>query len=157
MQHYPLDFVAHKAEYAEVANRVSNAVYVNESMYVGIGTDEPTQMLDVRGGIRIGYTEKGSAGSIRYTNASIEFHDGEKWGGINNNSQWTDDDKGIHYDNNVGIGATNVESKLQVTNLDETKASFLIQQKIGIPNSFSKTITIDGFRHRRLLSDPPRR
>jgi hypothetical protein len=136
-------FVAHKAEYAEVANRVSNAIYVNESMSVGIGTDEPTQMLDVRGGIRIGYTEKGSAGSIRYTNTNIEFHDGEKWGDINNNSQWTDDDKGIHYDHNVGIGATNVESKLQVTNLDETKASFLIQQKIGIPNSFSKTISID--------------
>jgi hypothetical protein len=122
-------FVAHKAEYAEVANRVSNAIYVNESMSVGIGTDEPTQMLDVRGGIRIGYTEKGSAGSIRYTNTNIEYHDGEKWGAMNNNSQWTDDDKGIHYDHNVGIGATNVESKLQVTNLDNTKASFLIQQK----------------------------
>jgi hypothetical protein len=136
-------FVAHKAEYAEVANRVSNAIYVNESMSVGIGTDEPTQMLDVRGGIRIGYTEKGSAGSIRYTNTNIEFHDGEKWGAMNNNSQWTDDDKGIHYDHNVGIGATNVESKLQVTNLDETKASFLIQQKIT--PYFLKNIDIDKY------------
>jgi len=46
---------------------------------VGIGTTNPTQKLDVKGGIKIGNTTNTNAGTIRWSGSDFEGYDGTKW------------------------------------------------------------------------------
>ncbi|MFT5309489.1 MAG: hypothetical protein ACI8VL_000377, partial [Bacteroidia bacterium] len=43
---------------------------------VGVDVAIPTQKLDVAGGIRIGNTANGVAGSIRWDGTNIQYHNG---------------------------------------------------------------------------------
>jgi hypothetical protein len=70
-------FVAQKAL---VADRLSDDIlFINETMNVGIGINDPKQKLDVSGGIHFGYTENDVPGSIRTDENDIEFYNGEDW------------------------------------------------------------------------------
>ena len=70
-------FVAQKAV---VADRLSgDSLFINQTMNVGIGTNDPKQKLDVSGGIHFGYTENDVPGSIRTDEKDIEFHNGDEW------------------------------------------------------------------------------
>ena len=70
-----------RAGSAAVADRLKgNSVYVNSSNFVGIGTNDPKEKLDVvGGGIRIGSTEQLNAGTIRWTGSDFEGYNGNKW------------------------------------------------------------------------------
>jgi hypothetical protein len=46
---------------------------------VGVDVAIPTQKLDVAGGIRIGNTANGVAGSIRWDGTNIQYHNGTSW------------------------------------------------------------------------------
>lgn len=70
-------FVAQKAV---IADRLSgNTLFVNQTMNVGIGTNDPKQRLDVSGGIHFGYTNNDVPGSIRTDGEDIEFYNGDNW------------------------------------------------------------------------------
>ena len=49
------------------------------SQNVGVDVASPQQKLDVNGGMRIGMTSVGLAGSIRWTGSAFEGHDGSAW------------------------------------------------------------------------------
>ena len=46
---------------------------------VGVDVATPEQKLDVAGGIKIGNTANGVAGSIRWDGTNIQYHDGTNW------------------------------------------------------------------------------
>ena len=71
---------AFKAEHAAIADRLKgNSVYVNTSSFVGIGTNDPKEKLDVNGGLRIGSTNLTNAGTIRWTGYDFEGFNGKEW------------------------------------------------------------------------------
>ncbi len=61
--------------------RVNNVqrLLVTTAGNVGIGLTSPQQMLDVAGAIRLGNTTQATGGSIRFTGADFEGHDGSGW------------------------------------------------------------------------------
>jgi len=64
-----------------------NSVYVNTSNYVGIGTTDPKEKLDVvGGGIRIGSTDSVNAGTIRWTGKDFEGYNGNTWVSLTKNT-----------------------------------------------------------------------
>ncbi|MCB9190050.1 MAG: tail fiber domain-containing protein [Flavobacteriales bacterium] len=46
---------------------------------VGVDVASPEQKLDVAGGIKIGTTTNGVAGSLRWNGTTFQFHDGTQW------------------------------------------------------------------------------
>ena len=78
---------------------------------VGIGSSRPTEMLEVAGGVIIGYTDGQSPGTIRWTGTDFQGFNGTSWQsflGFNPNSHWSQNPVGIHYQTgNVGIGTSN--------------------------------------------------
>jgi len=78
---------AFKAQKAVVADRLEgNSIYVNTSNYVGIGTDDPKEQLDINGGIKLGSTDSIHAGTIRWTGTDFEGYNGEKWLSLTQNN-----------------------------------------------------------------------
>ncbi|MCB9190051.1 MAG: tail fiber domain-containing protein [Flavobacteriales bacterium] len=49
------------------------------SQNVGVDVASPEQKLDVAGGIKIGTTTNGVAGSLRWNGTTFQFHDGTQW------------------------------------------------------------------------------
>jgi len=84
---------------------------------VGVDVPSPLQKLDVAGGIRIGTTTNGLAGSIRWTGTQFEGHNGTSWQPLGGGgSNWTVNGTHIHNSNtgNVGIGVPSPASKLHL-------------------------------------------
>lgn len=52
---------------------------LSHAQNVGVDVPAPQQKLDVAGGLRIGNTTNGLAGSIRWTGSAFEGHDGFTW------------------------------------------------------------------------------
>jgi hypothetical protein len=52
-------------------------VYVDGK--VGIGTTNPSEALEVAGGVKVGNTTNANAGTIRWTGADLEVYDGSSW------------------------------------------------------------------------------
>ena len=73
---------------------------------VGVDVAAPQQKLDVAGGIRIGTTSAGLAGSLRWDSGQLQVHDGTSWVslGANTDSQQFDV---------VQLTGTNLELSLQ--------------------------------------------
>jgi hypothetical protein len=52
-------------------------VYVDGK--VGIGTTNPSEALEVAGGVKVGNTTNANAGTIRWTGADLEVYNGSAW------------------------------------------------------------------------------
>ncbi|MDP6908835.1 MAG: hypothetical protein QF371_04975, partial [Flavobacteriales bacterium] len=52
---------------------------LTEAQNVGVDVAVPQQKLDVAGGMRIGNTSTGLAGSLRWNSPNFQFHDGTQW------------------------------------------------------------------------------
>lgn len=57
----------------------SNALTVLKNGKTGIGIAQPTERLDVNGGLRLGSTNSSHAGTIRYSGTDFEGYDGFTW------------------------------------------------------------------------------
>ena len=85
---------------------------------VGVDIASPQQKLDVAGGLRIGNTTNGLAGSIRWTGTQFEGHDGTTWIPLGSaaDNDWiisgVNQYSGVA--GNVGIGTTTPSDKLDV-------------------------------------------
>jgi hypothetical protein len=85
---------------------------------VGVDIASPQQKLDVAGGLRIGNTTNGLAGSIRWTGTLFEGHDGTTWIPLGSaaDNDWiisgVNQYSGVA--GNVGIGTTTPSDKLDV-------------------------------------------
>ncbi|WP_349316338.1 hypothetical protein [Chitinophaga sp. MM2321] len=96
-------------------------VYAQQNSYpllpgkVGIGTDAPTKLLDVRGDFRLGLTEGGTAYSIGFTRADAQLY-GTTAAGLLLGGDGTGTDMNISPAGNVGIGVTNAGARLHVVN-----------------------------------------
>ncbi len=85
----------------------------------GIGTSTPFELLDVNGGIRVGFSANNNAGTIRWTGTGMEYNDGASWtpfstgggGGL-----WNSNGSDIYSINsgNVGIGTSSPLFKLHL-------------------------------------------
>ncbi|MDC0303715.1 tail fiber domain-containing protein [Flavobacteriales bacterium] len=58
---------------------ISFAPFIATAQNVGVDVAAPVQKLDVDGGIRIGNTANGVAGSLRWNAPNIQYHDGTSW------------------------------------------------------------------------------
>lgn len=88
------------------------------SQNVGVDVSSPEQKLDVLGGVKIGNTTNGVAGSIRWTGTNFQVHDGIQWitFGSGTDNDWTvvGSDMYSEVNGNVGIGTISPSSKLHV-------------------------------------------
>ncbi|MBI1287932.1 MAG: hypothetical protein GC178_10165, partial [Flavobacteriales bacterium] len=50
-----------------------------QAQNVGVDVSTPIQKLDVAGGLRIGSTSNGVAGSMRWDGTNFQVHDGSQW------------------------------------------------------------------------------
>jgi hypothetical protein len=57
----------------------SDRVTVKPDGYVGIGQSEPSEKLDVAGGLKIGATSNENAGTIRFSGGDFEGYNGSSW------------------------------------------------------------------------------
>jgi len=86
----------------------------------GIGTNSPSQKLDVVGAIKIGTTTNNVNGSIRYDGTNFQGHTGGTWVNLNGaggggGSVWTQSGADATYTTgNVGIGTTSPTHLLHV-------------------------------------------
>ena len=58
---------------------VSFIPFLTTAQNVGVDVAIPAQKLDVAGGIKIGNTSNGVAGSLRWDGTNIQYHDGTSW------------------------------------------------------------------------------
>ncbi len=83
---------------------------VNSSGFIGIGTDDPLELLDIDGGgINIGRTDRENPGTMRWTGEDFEGFDGGQWRSFtatgSGSELWQTNAHGVHYTGGkVGIG-----------------------------------------------------
>jgi hypothetical protein len=91
--------------------------------FVGIGTTAPSQMLDVNGALRVGYSEQSLPGTIRYSSSTGRFEGRGTSGWVpldvfeSTAGGWSVGDSGLFVYNNdylVGVGTSSPQSKLHV-------------------------------------------
>jgi hypothetical protein len=88
---------------------------------VGVDVATPQQKLDVLGGIRIGNTSTGLAGSIRWTGTQFEGHDGSVWapfGGTSTSWGLTGNSGTVAGTNFLGT-TDNVDFRIRTNNTDK--------------------------------------
>lgn len=93
----------------------NNAIFDNNK--VGIGTTTPTEKLDVNGAIKLGYTVSNNAGTVRFNGSDFEGYNGTEWKSLTSQSPWMVNGTSvdlINTSNNIGIGASAVNEKLEV-------------------------------------------
>lgn len=87
---------------------------------IGVGTDSPTELLHVTGGIRIGAAAGTGAGTIRYSGSDFEGRVGTNWVSLTGtsgggSSVWNTAGGNAYYTGgNVGIGTLNPTHTLQI-------------------------------------------
>ena len=112
--------------------------------FVGIGTSEPAQVLDVNGGIRLSNTASNTAGSIRYTGTDFEGYNGTDWqsftSGSGSSDTWTRTGSVVNLltsTDSVGIGTSEIAlstDKVYVRK-DQTQATRIVVENRGLGDS----------------------
>ena len=85
---------------------------------LGLGTSNPTEKIDVNGGIKIANTAGTTAGTIRWTGTDFEGHDGTDWKSFTTGGAgaWSTSGTTIFYtDGHIGIGTTAPQYPLDVS------------------------------------------
>jgi len=96
----------------------------------GIGTNSPSQKLEVVGAIKLGTTASNINGSIRYDGTNFQGHTAGSWVNLNGSSAggsvWNQTGADVYYNSgNVGIGTNNPAHLLHVEG-DVAVAGFII-------------------------------
>ncbi len=97
-------------------------ISVKKDTTLGIGITSPVEKLDVKGGIKLGYTSNQNAGTLRWTGTQFEGYDGSAWLPFANSTPVSDADWQINNSDmhalvsgNIGIGTITPSEKLSVT------------------------------------------
>ena len=122
------------------SSTLENQFLIRASGGVGIGTDLPTEQLDVAGAIKLGDTNTGGeAGVLRWNDAASEFqgHDGNRWVALNSDSSdadWTVSGNDMYSNptGNVGIGTASPGHKLHVKGTGQNDAKIRIEGEGGL-------------------------
>ncbi len=105
---------------------------LKEGSFLGIGTVNPTQRIDVAGAIRIQTTDQEFDGSIRYSGDDFEGFMAGEWhsftsGGGGGGGPWIQEDTVIYYKQSgktfVGIGTSDPESTLDIVDTEHVTHS----------------------------------
>ncbi|MCK4796028.1 MAG: right-handed parallel beta-helix repeat-containing protein, partial [Spirochaetes bacterium] len=95
---------------------IEKVIFPNSN--VGIGVWNPTETLDVGGGIKLGNTTNANSGTIRWTGSDFEGYNGSGWKSLTSSdspSLWLSNGAKIYYNNgNVGIGTMDPHGKLNL-------------------------------------------
>jgi hypothetical protein len=121
---------------------------------VGVDVSSPLQKLDVAGGLRIGNTTNGLAGSVRWTGTQFEGHNGTVWlpflmGGAS--GFWSTTGNGSTVPANNFLGTTdNIDLRIRTNNIE--RAVFNANGNLGIgtisPNTPLHVLSANGFVQR---------
>ena len=99
----------------------SEKMRIDSQGRIGIGTTQPLELLDISGGIKLGFSDNSNPGTIRWTGSDFEGYTGNSWLSFTQeqNSLWHTSDTNISYNQgNVGIGTIDPSAKLQVADGD---------------------------------------
>jgi len=94
---------------------VSSAIFDNGN--IGIGTNDPGEVLEINGAIRIGTTSNLNAGAIRYNNNVFQGYNGTEWLQLSGGSvtPWITSGSDVYYNSgNVGVNITSPTTELDV-------------------------------------------
>ncbi len=111
----------HTDNYLAYLYNSSEILRVEDYGYIGIGTTNPTEVLDVNGAVRVGNTTNTNAGAIRWDGSNFQGYDGSNWKPLDVQSTsgggWTDGGANVYLTttaDNVGIGTNTPNEKLEV-------------------------------------------
>ncbi len=111
----------HSDNYLSYSYNGSEILRIEDYAYVGIGTTNPTEVLDVNGAVRVGNTTNTNAGAIRWDGSNFQGYNGSAWVPLDvqttSGGGWTDGGTNVYLttsSDNVGIGTNSPGSKLEV-------------------------------------------
>jgi hypothetical protein len=117
---------------------------------IGVGTNEPSELLDVSGNINL-------SGNIYLSNTGTIYRNGQEYGGGSGGSGgtstlWTENSTKIYYnDGNVGINTNDPKERLEV--VGNIKATNILGDGLGITNLDATNITSGTLDNDRLPTD----
>lgn len=109
---------------------------------IGIGNDDPQELLDVNGGIKIGNSENSVNGTIRWNGSDFEGFSGDRgWQSLTTDKLWSHIGENIFpaLSGNVGIGTNDPAEKLQVNGNAIINGNLNLYGELGTSN-----ILVDG-------------